>query len=239
MSFHAAAERAASYGSGMKRRVTCVQSARSTQQARWGMSESHSAIMSAQHHTTIEEVGEHDSLFTTLLDAHDGDANKMLDSIADFLQRNDTSNAATRIAPQRQSAQAQPAQQGVKAGFFGGSKPAQADKARPSTPPPEPDLAASRLSLQLLRTNTNAQLILCAQPAATTGSLTSTLRAEDDASPAPPLAATIDPTEAQAAAHEAGPARPPGTAPDDLVRDDDDMDEEPEEKDDGSKGLSK
>ncbi len=92
--------------------------------------------MSARPHTTIEEIGEHDSLFSTLLDAHDGDANKLLDSIADFLQRNDTSNAASRIAPQRQSAQAQPAQQGVKAGFFGASKPASAAKARPSTPAP-------------------------------------------------------------------------------------------------------
>ena len=94
-------------------------------------------IMSAQqHHTTIEEIGEHDSLFCTLLEAHDGDANKLLDSIADFLQRNDTSNAASRIAPQRQSAQAQaqPAQQGVKAGFFGASKPASTAKARSSTP---------------------------------------------------------------------------------------------------------
>jgi len=78
----------------------------------------------------------------------------------------------------------------------------------------------------------------CAQPEAPTGSLTSTLRAEDDASPAPPLAATIDPTEAQAAADEAGPSQPPGTAPPDLAGDDDDVDEEAEEKDDGSKGLS-
>ena len=75
-----------------------------------------------------------------------------------------------------------------------------------------------------------------AQPAAPTGSLTSTLRAEDEGSPAPPLAATIDPTEAQAAADQAGPSRPPGTAQDDVAEDDD-MDEEPE-KDDDSKGLS-
>ncbi len=119
-----------------KRRVTCaigkVHSADG-----WGDVAQPSANMSAQQHTTIEEIGEHDSLFSTLLEAHDGDANKLLDSIVDFLQRNDTSNAASRIAPQRQSAQAQPAQQGVKAGFFGASKSASAAKARPSSPRPK------------------------------------------------------------------------------------------------------
>ena len=75
------------------------------------------------------------------------------------------------------------------------------------------------------------------QPAAATGSLTSTLRAEEDTTPAAPLAATIDPTEAQAAADQAGPSRPPGTAPADEVEDDMD-DEAPEAEDDDSKGLS-
>ena len=92
--------------------------------------------MSAQQqHTTIEEIGEHDTLLSTLLEVHDGDANKLVDSIADFLQRNDTSNAASRIAPQHQSAQAQPTQQGVKAGFFGASKPSSAAKVRPAPRP--------------------------------------------------------------------------------------------------------
>ncbi len=58
------------------------------------------------------------------------------------------------------------------------------------------------------------------QTSAPTGSLTSTLRAEDDTTPAPPLAATIDPTEAAAAADEAGPSQPPGTAPEDDVEGD-------------------
>ena len=88
------------------------------------------ASMSAQQHTVIEEIGEHDAILNTLLEAHDGDANKLVDSIADFLARNDTSNAASRIAPQQQSLPAQPKQQGVKSGFFGVAKPASAAEVR-------------------------------------------------------------------------------------------------------------
>ena len=81
-------------------------------------------------------------------------------------------------------------------------------------------------------------LIVALQTAAPTGSLTSTLRAEDDTTPDPPLAATIDPTEAAAAADQAGPSKPPGTAPDDEVEGEADGGAEPPEADDESKGLS-
>ena len=86
--------------------------------------------MSAQQHTVIEEIGEHDTILNSLLEAHDGDANKLIDSIADFLKRNDTSDAASRITPQQQSLPAQPKQQGVKSGFFGVSKSASAAEVR-------------------------------------------------------------------------------------------------------------